>query len=200
MTSILPVRKSCFTLLEILVVMMLISIGVVVTGLKIQDIYHEQRFNSETRQVINHLSMAQDLMLIMDTDVFVRFSPDEKKESIKMWLEVEKPLDQPWKRLVERRIPLTAIRSIEFDGTPSKKLTLQFSLGKMSKGMLILKEEENSKKKKERKSNIELRGYPSPFDGKKEKGLEQKIMERSELLYPAEVHEQLYEAPKEESQ
>lgn len=200
MTSILPVRKSCFTLLEILVVMMLISIGVVVTGLKIQDIYHEQRFNSETRQVINHLSMAQDLMLIMDTDVFVRFSPDEKKESIKMWLEVEKPLDQPWRRLVERRIPLTSIRSIEFDGTPSKKLTLQFSLGKMSKGMLILKEEENSKKKKERKLNVELLGYPSPFDGKSEKGPEQKMTERSELLYPAEVHEQLYKTPKEESQ
>lgn len=194
------VRKSYFTLLEILVVMMLISIGVVLTGVKIQEIYHEQRFNSETRQVINHLSMAQDLMLIMDTDVLVHFSPDEKEKSIKMWLEVEKPLDQPWKRLVERKVPLTSIRSIEFKGTPSKRLTLQFSLGKMSKGMLTLKEEENSKKKKERKLNVALLGHPSPFGGKKEKDTEENMIKKSENLYPKEVNEQLYKAQKEESQ
>lgn len=199
MTFIPPVRKSHFTLLEILVVMMLVSIGVVLTGLKIQDIYHEQRFNSETRQVINHLTMAQDLMLIMDTDVLVHFSPDEKKESIEMWLEVEKPLEKAWKRLVERKIPLTSIRSIEFNGAASKKLTLQFTLGKMSKGNLTLKEEGNSKKKNERKLNVELVGHPSAFGGKRGQGFEQKMKERSERLYPAKVYELLYEDHKEES-
>lgn len=191
------IRKSCFTLLELMVVLFIISFGVVLTGVKIQDVYQEQRFLSETQQVLSHLAMAQDLMLIMDTDVKVHFSPEKKNHNIEVWLEIEKPLDESWARLVERKLPLSAIRSIEFGGATTKELTLQFSFGKMSKGELILIEGDNPRDKNRKEFAIDLVGYPSPIRKKNGELKEESKTEKSELLYPAEVHEKLYKDPNE---
>lgn len=188
-----PVRKSFFTLLELLIVLFIISFGVILTGVKIKDLYREQRFLSETQQVLSHLSMAQDLMLIMDTDVLVHFAPDKEDKHLQVWLEIEKPLEKPWAGLVERKLSLTAVRSLEFDGGLTKELTLQFSLGRMSKGKLILFEEVKSRSQEKKEFEIELVGYPSPIGDKKVAQREQQTKSnRSELLYPVEVYEKLY--------
>jgi len=192
MSCIKSVRKAPFTLLELLVVLFIISFGVILTGVKVKDLYQEQRFFSETQQVLSHLTMAQDLMLIMDTDVQVHIAPDKKEKQLKMWLEIEKPLEERWARLVERKIPLTAIRSLEFKGRPVKELKLQFSLGKMSKGELVLFEGEQNKTEGKKEFKIKFLGYPSSFGDKKITPGEQGKMERSELLYPVEVYEKLY--------
>lgn len=190
------VRKSYFTLLELLIVLFIISFGIVLTGIKIKDVYQEQRFMSETQQVLSHLAMAQDLMLILDTDVEVKVAPDKENDQILMWLEVEKPVEKAWARLIERKIPLKAIQSLEFQGKASKELSLQFSLGRMSKGILTLYEGEQGKShhKKQREFEIELLGYPYPM-GSKQKAFDQTKSDKSELLYPVEVYEKLYEAP-----
>ena len=192
------VRKSHFTLLELMVVLFIISLCVVLTGVKIKDVYQEQRFLSETQQVLSHLSMAQDLMLIMDTDVKVHFAPEKKSGKIEVWMEVEKPIVDAWARLVERKLPLTAIGSIEFDGRSEKELTLQFSLGKMSQGNLILFEGDNSKNKNKKEFEIVLLGYPTPLGNKKAALNERRKSERSEQLYPVEVYEKLYKDANEE--
>lgn len=193
--NIEPVRKSFFTLLELLIVLFIISFGVILTGVKVKDLYREQRFLSEVQQVSSHLSMAQDLMLIMDADVFVYFSPKEDKQ-LQVWLEIEKPLEKPWAGLVERKLSLTAIRSAEFGENPNKEFILQFSLGKMSKGTLVLFEEEQNRSQDDKKFEIELVGYPSPIGGKKVAEKDQtKSNNKSELLYPAEVYEELYKDP-----
>ena len=184
------VRKSCFTLLELLVVLFIISFGVIITGVKVKELYQEQRFLSETQQVLSHLAMAQDLMLIMDTDVQVHFDLNQKE----MWLEIEKPLNEPWARLVERKVPLSAIRSMEFKGHPVKELKLLFSLGQMDKGLLVLFDgEQNKMKGKQDPSKIELLGYPNSFSNKKIESNEREKPGRSERLYPAEVYEKLYQ-------
>lgn len=187
------VRKSFFTLLELLIVLFIISFGVILTGVKIKDIYREQRFLSEAQQVLSHLSMAQDLMLIMDTDVLVHFASDKKDKQLQVWLEIEKPLEKGWDRLMERKLSLTAIRSLEFDGSLTQELTLQFSLGKMSKGKLILFEEEKKRSQEKKEFEIELVGYPSPIGNKKVAQREQAKSSKSELLYPVEVYEKLYQ-------
>lgn len=194
------VKKICFTLLELLVVLFIISFGIILTGVKIKDVYQEQRFLSETQQVLSHLSMAQDLMLIMDTDVQVHFTPDKKNQQMQVWLEIEKPLEEPWARLVERKLSLSAIRSIEFDDKASQELTLLFSLGRMSKGKLLLFEGEQNKNQEKREFEIELVGTPSPLGKKKGTLKEQTQSEKSALLYPIEVYEELHKDPNSKKQ
>lgn len=189
------VKKSCFTLLEMLVVLFIISLAVVVTGVKIKEMYQEQRFFSESQQVLSHLSLAQDLMLIMDTDVQVHFKQKKgKKGRLEVSLNVEKPIDDRWARLVERKLSLSAIHSLEFDRKVDNELTLQFSLGKMSQGTLILYGAEQKKEEDTKKFEINLLGYPSPLGGNKEL-IEKNSNRNEQQLYPAEVYKKLYEDP-----
>lgn len=197
------VKKPCFTLLELLIVLFIISFGILLTGVKVKEVYQEQRFLSEAQQVLSYFSMAQDLMLIMDTDVRVQFAPDKTTEQLQCWLEVEKPIEGPWMRMLERKLLLSAIRSLEFEGNSVKNLTLQFSIGRMSKGKLVLFEEEQDKagraEKKQRQFEIELVGYPRPMGVKQAMLKEQVNSEKSELLYPIEVYEKLYADPNEKN-
>ncbi|MFI0435143.1 MAG: Tfp pilus assembly protein FimT/FimU [Parachlamydiaceae bacterium] len=198
--TIQSIRKSPFTLLEVMVVLFIISLAMILTGVKVKSIYQDQRFFSETEQVLSHLSMAQDLMLIMDTDVKVYFAPDKKGKEMELWLDIEKPIEEAWARLVERKMTLQAIGRLEFDGHSTKELTLQFSLGKMSKGELVLFEGDERKFHKQKESRIQLLGYPAPIGEKKGAFQEQTKSEMSQLLYPAAVYEDLYqEANKEKN-
>lgn len=196
------VKKPCFTLLELLVVLFIISLGIILTGVKVKEVYQEQRFLSEAQQVLSHLSMAQDLMLIMDTDVQVKFAPDKENKQLNVWLEIEKPLEESWARLINRKLSLKAIQSLEFEEKIVKDLTLQFSLGRMSSGILILfegGERDRMHRSEKREFEIDLVGYPSPFGVKHPALNEQKKTERSELLYPIEVYEKLYADPNEKN-
>lgn len=188
------IKKSCFSLLELLIVLLIISFGMTLTGIKIKEIYQEQRFLSEAQQVLNHVSMAQDVMLIMDTDVQVKIASHKETGQMQIWLEVEKPMDDSWVRLIERKITLSAIHSIEFGENVAKDLTLQFSFGRMSAGKLILFETEKDQPRhsKSRQFEIELLGYPAPLGVKRLDSIKQTKAERSEDLYPAEVYEILY--------
>lgn len=192
------IRKPRFTLIEMLVVLFIISLGVVVTGVKIHEMYQQQRYFSESQQILSHLSLAQDLMLIMDTDVQVHFEQiSGKKKKLKVWLDIEKPIEERWARLVERKLSLTAIHSLEFNGKVDKTLILQFSLGKMSKGQLILYESEQKKGQDTEPFTINLLGYPSPLRESKE-SVEKDSNRNEQQLYPAEVYKKLYEDPNNE--
>lgn len=132
------VKKQPFTLLELLIVLTLLSLGAVLVGLKLKESYQEQRFLSEVDQLTSHLQMAQDLMLIMDTDVHFYLIKDQ--ESVYYSLKVAKPLvvkkmqgdDQSpvldrnlsvkWSQLVERQIPLNGIRSFAFTSYDQKEM------------------------------------------------------------------------------
>ena len=62
-----------------MIVLMIISFGLALTGVKIKELYSEQRFLSDSQKVLSHLAMAQDLMLIMDTDVKLILRRKEKR-------------------------------------------------------------------------------------------------------------------------
>lgn len=189
------VKKNRFTLLEILIVLLLLSFGVILTSVKIKEMYEEQRFLSEAQEVVSYLAMAQDLMLIMDTDVKVKMVENPESKRINVWLEIEKPLEKSWARLIERRLELKAIQSWDFEGTLGKDLTLQFSLGNMSKGILTLFEgaQHDSHQSDKRDFKIELVGYPSGIGKQEESAKQMDKTVKSRLLYPSEVYEELYE-------
>ena len=181
--------RGYFTLLEILVVLLLLSYGAFLTGVKVKEMYRQQRFFSQTQQVLNHLAMAQDIMLIMDTDVAVTFVKDRSTGGTTLKLEVDKPLDLSWAKFVERRVELSAVESVEFHGAPADEILLHFSLGRMSRGSLVLL----GGTKEEERFCIELPGYPSPLINGVSAVEEESGDTRSRDLYPAEVYRQLYE-------
>lgn len=177
----------------------IISFGVMLTGVKFKQLYHEQQLLSESQQVLSHLAMAQDLMLIMDTDVQVKIAPDPKSELLQIWLEVEKPFKEMWANFVERKMTLKAIRSLQFENNRGKEIDLRFSFGRMSKGVLTIDEGEKHE------SRIELAGYPKPLTLTTIEEKEPSIMTRSQIeaskaLYPAEVYEKIYENPNKEDE
>ncbi len=187
----LLINRPRFTLLEILVVFLILSLAMALTGVKVRELYVEQRFLSDAQQIKSHLAMAQEMMLLLDTDVFVHFSKDRKNKSSLMWLEVAKPLEEPWERLTQRKVPLQAIHQIEFDHRSCGDLVLQFSLGTMSKGTLVFSAEKGKKEKEPRTFALYLPGYPSPIGGEKSDFDERNGEKNSQLLYPALVREEL---------
>ena len=208
------VRRSYFTLLELLMVLFLISFGVLLTGVKVKEMYHEQRFFSEAQKVLSHLTMAQDLMLITDADVYFKFAPDpQDRDKLQFWLEVEKPFEEAWAHFIERKVNLEAIRSYEFIDHRERDyhrhdLALLFSSGAMSQGELTLYEgtKQNAGQKDNRFYSIELPGYPKSLKGEASKDDHQRRptydrhqMEKGRNLYPEDVYKELYEDPNKET-
>ena len=183
-------RKSFFTLLELLVVLLIIALGVTLTGVKIHEAYTEQRFQSDAHRVLSHLALAQDLMLILDADVQIKFSHDPDTKQVVCWLEIEKPLKKGWEHILEPKLQLSSIGYYEFKSRHDNPLTLKFTLGGMSKGTLTLFEgKKDSHRSDRRQFAIELPGYPTPFGIQREKIKTRDRTALSQILYPNEVNE-----------
>jgi hypothetical protein len=88
---------------------------------------------------------------------------------------------------------LTAIHSYAFNGRQENPLTLQFSLGNMTKGTLVLSEGkiDDSNRSNQRQFTIDLVGYPSPLGTKSTPSKESDKAAQSQALYPAEVYEDI---------
>lgn len=198
------VKKQFFTLLELLVVIFIMSLGAFLTGVKIKEMYQEQRFLSESQQILNYLSMAQDLMLIMNTDVEVKMAKTPDQSKIEVWLEIEKPINGAWGRLIQKKLALSEIHSFEFEGNgnTSKDLNLQFSFGRMPEGILTLlrKETKDSQHGSRNSFEIELLGYPAPIGSTKKNSKHKDIkVQKSHSFYPSEVYHEIYENKKEDT-
>lgn len=187
-------KKQCFTLLELLVVLFLLSFGVLLTGVKIKEMYQEQRFVSEVQQVLDHIKLAQDLMLILDTDVLIKMAENAETKNLNIWLEMEKPVSDSWFRLIERKLELQTIRSFIFEHTHSKELSLEFSLGRMSKGILVLSEASfgDSHASEKRTFELPLAGYPTSFGTRDSTAKVVSLLEKSQRLYPVDIAAKLH--------
>jgi type II secretory pathway pseudopilin PulG len=139
-------KRSFFTLLEILTVLLILGAAASVVGIQVKEVYEEQRFLSEVTQVTNHLRTAQDLMLLLDNDVHFKMHYNQQGEFLEYWLESEKPIpglsSVDEKKLQKKR--LYGIRSYFFTPEPSEHnadLDILFSFGKTTSGSLILSPE-----------------------------------------------------------
>lgn len=192
------VRRPFFTLMEMLIVLLLLSTGIALTGVKVKQAYDEQRKLSDVQQVFNCLTMAQDLMLMMDADTEVVLKHDPQLKQVVCQLIVEKPLDKTWAKLVERQIPLSVIRSFKFTGQHDNALHLHFTLGKMSQGTLTLSTNERMGFGSDDQEDFEitLPGYPTPIVQNSNKKEDDELAIASEQLYPIEIYEELFSPAK----
>lgn len=157
-------RKSFFTLLELLIVMLVLSFATALTGIKIKQAYDEQRLLSEVQQIVGHLQQAQDLMLVMQADTKVVFERDGQSKGYAYRIIPQNKLNARLTKIVDQPHELVAIRSVEFEGftpKPENDVVLDFfSRGlAMNAGRLILSDNESSAREGN-SYQIVLQGYP----------------------------------------
>lgn len=161
-----------FTLIEILLVIGVIVMITGVTGLNIRRLYQEQKFNAEVSTVLDTLKIAQDLMMILQTDVTVNFTQNDKDKSIDYAIHFDKPPSKEWVSiLTKKRPPLKAIKTLTFESQyPAAQdkeggINIEFlSRGSvMSMGLMQLSPYANDTEKGPLNRFICLKGFPSPI-------------------------------------
>ncbi|MCE5317386.1 MAG: type II secretion system GspH family protein [Parachlamydia sp.] len=164
-------KKYSFTLIELLLVISILLMVAGLVGYNIRRAFFEQRFRAEVSAVVDTLRLAQDLMLLLNSDAHVLFA-DDPAGGIRYWIEVEKQLSGGWERELKRKRPnLKAIHLVEMDDRISaikvkKHLDIMFLSGGsvMSKGILRLFSSDEKEGDGVLKSYICLPGYPKPID------------------------------------
>lgn len=165
-----PKKRLHITLIELLLVITLLVLLSGVVGINIRRAFSEQRFRAELAAVVSSLRLAQDLMLILNTDVHLIFR-DDPQEGLHYWLQVEKKLSGGWDReLARKRARLTAIQLVEMEDQTAESrgqndLDIRFLSGGsvMSKGLLNLFSSRNKNGADTLVSSICLPGYPKPI-------------------------------------
>lgn len=161
-------KRSAFTLIEMMIVMSILALALTVTGIQVNRFLQEQRFLSEVHHVVRALQSAQDLMMVLGLDVQLKIADDPEEKGIVYGFELETKAQKSWEKIIKRpNKPLKYIKAITYQSpdlhqeTSSQGITLQFPAGgiSMSKGILILQGTSSALEKK-----ILLRGYPYPFD------------------------------------
>lgn len=164
-------RRSFFTLVEILIVMLILSAVTAVIGINISNALEEQRFRTEVEVVLNELRLAQDLMLVLKANVDVKFA--QENGGINYSIETESPTTKNWVNELKRAHPkLRTIRGISFKDeldypTTPGAVTIHFlSKGSvMSRGILRLSNSSDAVNVPSwaQVRVINLYGYPHPI-------------------------------------
>jgi len=178
------IKRVPFTLMEMLVVLILLSLSLGAIGIQVHRFLTEQRFLNDVRHVVRQLQMAQDLMLVMDTDVVVDIRYNSVDGGYISKLSLEKKPIKMWRKIFDRPPPLLkSIDTIEFNEVSGSLengisgITLRFPAGGvgMPKGTLTLKGPRS-----ELTRAIVLQGAPAPFEAKDESYAGRDYKERSE--------------------
>ncbi len=159
-------KRHQMTFIEVMIILTIILLTTGLMGVNIQRMIKQQHFKSEVALVVDQLRLAQDIMLILNADVRVKFNKD--KNGFKLHIEVENILSKGWQREIQRERPaLKHIQSIAFEDYNSGNkieqppLELLFLSGGsiMSQGLLQLKGAGDDDQ-----AYLMFPGYPYPIE------------------------------------
>lgn len=165
------IRRLHITLIEILIVVMILTLVSGIVGVNIMRALKEQRFRTEVSLMVDTLRLAQDLMLILGTDVHVRVKKLENKEGIEYWLDVEGGVPEKWVPIVKRtRRTLKESHGVSFQELQDfpyveGQLDIRFLSGgsMMSKGVFRMSTHDDERTPGALTMAICLEGYPHPI-------------------------------------
>lgn len=164
-------RRLYLTLVEIMIALTILALIGGVIGININVALKEQRFQTETDLVVETLRIAQDLMLILGSDVHFRVKAKADKSGIEYGLDVEGGVPSQWESMIARthRV-LKETHGISFKELQpfpiiEGELDIRFQSGgeQMSKGVLRLSTHENERASGATTMAICLKGYPHPI-------------------------------------
>jgi len=189
-------QRRLVTLVETLIVMSLIALVAGAIGFGAYSAVNTERFRTAVRQVGDQLVLAQDIMLILRTNVRVHLQ--QTGDGLEVKVESAGKLSPALERFTSEPVLLTAISAFEFidaAGTSEEAdVTLEFLSGgsQMSEGRLVLygdpQRDEDS-----RREEIVLYGYPRTIligeSLESEPYFKQTVQEQSRQYYPQYVLE-----------
>lgn len=166
-------RRLPITLLEMIIVISILALASGIVAVNINKALVDQRFRTEVGMVVDKMRLAQDLMLILGTDVHLNFEENEKGDGINFWLDTETELPKNVKYEIHKKDKET-LRTIKgvfladelVSEIKEKYIDVKFlSHGAvMSKGIMRLAtSDKDSPPKGTLQSFICLAGYPRPI-------------------------------------
>ena len=173
------VQGRFVTLIELLIVIAILSVATGSISLGIYKAVREQQFQSEVSQVLDRVRLAQDLMLVRNTDVSIKFKTSEDGNEILYWLEFDQQGSEKWLR-ESQRVPKTLkwVQYVDFQDMAEMEpvngsAEIRFFSGGavMSQGDLRLSTSRNDDLKGALTRYISLPGYPSMIISKQEETL-----------------------------
>lgn len=175
--------RRCFTLMELLVVIAILLLVMGVIGINVGSAVRTEKFNSGVGILVDKLRMAQDIMLILKTNVKVKLEQGDK--GLVVSVNVDRALSPVLKQAVIQKTTIEEIRSFSFTAgemTDNEKVTLDFMSGgsRMTKGKLTVKSGNLSE-------DIYLSGYPQMIQAGKKDPLDKVTPEMILDLYPSAV-------------
>ncbi len=134
-------KRHFFTLLELMLVLSVIALVAGVIGVNINKALREQRFKTEVSVVVDQLRLAQNLMLILDSDAHLFMASDRNGTSIKMWVELDDTGNHQWiERFKQNPKILKTIQFVEFnDELKNQNKTGMIDIKFLSGGMVMSK-------------------------------------------------------------
>lgn len=162
------IKKIHFTLLELMVVLAILGAVAGFIGINISKALREQRFRTEVSLIVDQLRLAQNLMLIFNSNVQLKFIGIEN-EGIDYHLVFDTPLPQRWSKEINRpHERLTTIRSFNFRDLldPDESGVVKFLSGgsKMSRGIIRISTSKSDNTPGVLTRYIFLPGYPAPIE------------------------------------
>lgn len=156
------IKRQHFTLIELLVVLTLIALIAGVVGINSQKALYHQRFQSEVSEFADRLRLAQNLMLVADSDV--HFIVEANDKGIKYRIETDTPFSPHFDRFIKQEGTLKAVHHVSHNAGKGGIIDLKF----LSKGSVmtpgniqLVSGKQGSENLFE--ANIMLHGFPSPI-------------------------------------
>lgn len=184
-------KRRCITILEILIVILILTTITGVIGVSINKALVDQKFRTELSILVDELRLAQNLMLILGTDVHVKFKTLPENKGTEYWLETETELPKSIaNEILKKHRHLKVMHVVNFfdENKTAKTVTenvvdVRFlSHGNvMSKGLMhLLTAKEDSSHSNILQAYIPLAGYPRPISSYFDKKLAEKEYKQEE--------------------
>lgn len=160
------------TLLEMLIVMAILAVAAGIVAIGVSKAVVDQRFRSEVGLIIDELRLAQDLMLILGTDVRVKFEKSQTTDGIDFWIELETTVKESLQReIIKKRHLLKTIRGVFFyDENAHEEIQGKIGVMFLSKGavmsrgiMRLATSDQDNPPPGVLQTYILLMGFPSPI-------------------------------------
>lgn len=137
-------RRSYFTLIEIVMIIALLAIISGTVAINIRNLVGQQSFQNEVTLVVDTFNRAQQLMLIYNQNVRVKFTTSS--QGLKMGIETDCQLDPVWEKWITRHsLLLKEIHTLAFQDLNSAENDEQAKIirfypkgGAISRGIMAL--------------------------------------------------------------
>jgi type II secretory pathway pseudopilin PulG len=176
-------KRSFITLIEMLIVMSILAVTASVVTVNIRGLLREQRFYSGVEQVLDKFQVAQNIMLILNSDVKVEIYRDEEGQYLCDVIP-EKALTASFRKILQENRKIVGIDHITFNETENLSFRFSALSQTLPIGNLRLSSDDN-----EFSQYIPFYGYPHPLKIKNHREVIDEIQTESAALYPKDVRE-----------